>query len=86
MAITTIDGALAGALQPTFFSKALGGTMVAGRAHTFWNIAGFPPSAAVHRLPTLPLSQRQRTVLPTEMLFLFQGIQVQTPLWMVNIP
>lgn len=47
MAITTIDGALAGAKPPQFFTKAVGGTMVAGRAHSFWQIAGLPGAAAV---------------------------------------
>lgn len=51
MAITTIDGALAGMKQPNFFSKAVGGAMIAGRAHSFWQIAGYPPAAAIVGTP-----------------------------------
>lgn len=47
MAITTIDGALAGMIPPVYFQKAVGGVMVAGRAHSFWNIAGYPPAAGI---------------------------------------
>ena len=47
MAITTIDQALAGMKQPQWIAKAVGGTMVAGRAHSFWQIAGIPPAATV---------------------------------------
>ena len=47
MAITTLDGALAGMQPPQLFTKAVGGTMVAGRAHSFWTIAGIPSAGAV---------------------------------------
>jgi hypothetical protein len=42
MSITTIDGAIAGMQPPVFFSKALTGTMVAGRPHSLFYLAGVP--------------------------------------------
>jgi hypothetical protein len=42
MAITTLDGIIAGAQQPRIFSKATSGTLVAGRPVTYWGIAGNP--------------------------------------------
>lgn len=45
MAITTVDGAIAGMRPAVFFSKALTGTMVAGRAHSDWFIGGNPAAA-----------------------------------------
>lgn len=46
MAITTIDGAIAGMQPPTDFFKALSGTLVAGRPHSFFYQAGVPAAAA----------------------------------------
>jgi len=46
MAITTVDGIIAGALPPRFFFKALSGTLVAGRPFTPWRVAGIPGAAA----------------------------------------
>lgn len=42
MAITTLDGIIAGALAPRYFFKALSGTLVAGRPYTPWYVAGIP--------------------------------------------
>lgn len=42
MAITTIDGAVAGMQFPRFFAKAVTGTMVAGCMWSTWALAGFP--------------------------------------------
>lgn len=42
MAITTLDGVIAGAQAPQFFAKAVTGTMVAGRPQTLWALGGFP--------------------------------------------
>lgn len=42
MAITTIDGALAGMRPPMFFSKAVTATLVAGRPASLWSLAGSP--------------------------------------------
>jgi hypothetical protein len=46
MAITTLDGALAGMAPPTFFSKAVSGTLVAGRPFSPFYLAGIPGAAA----------------------------------------
>jgi hypothetical protein len=46
MAITTVDGALAGMQPPREFVKAATGTMVAGRPHSLFYLAGIPPAAA----------------------------------------
>ncbi len=45
MAITTLDGALAGMQPPVEFSKSLTGTMVAGRAHSLFYLSGIPGAA-----------------------------------------
>lgn len=42
MAITTLDGALAGMQPPREFYKILTGTMVAGRPHSLFYLAGIP--------------------------------------------
>jgi hypothetical protein len=42
MAITTLDGALAGMKYPREIVKAVTGTMVAGRPHTIWYQGGIP--------------------------------------------
>lgn len=42
MAITTLDGALAGMQYPRDIVKAVTGTMVAGRPHSLWYLAGSP--------------------------------------------
>ena len=47
MAITTLDGAIAGMQAPQWFSKAVTGTMVAGRMHSVFFQAGIPGAAAV---------------------------------------
>lgn len=47
MAITTMDGALAGMQYPRLFVKSVGGTMVAGRPHSYWTIAGTPGAGAI---------------------------------------
>lgn len=46
MAITTLDGAIAGMQTPRFVTKALSGTLVAGRPHSFWGVAGSPGAGA----------------------------------------
>lgn len=46
MAITTLDGALAGMKPPAFFSKAVSGTLVAGRPFSPFYLAGVPGAAA----------------------------------------
>jgi len=45
MAITTLDGVIAGAEPPQFFYKALSGTLVAGRPYTPFYAAGIPGAA-----------------------------------------
>lgn len=52
MAITTLDGALAGMQYPRTFTKGLTGTMVAGRPHSTFYQAGMP-AAAVAPAPGL---------------------------------
>ena len=42
MAITTIDGALAGMQPPRFFSKGVTATLVAGRPASLWALGGAP--------------------------------------------
>ena len=42
MAITTLDGALAGMQYPREIIKGLTGTLVAGRPHSLWYTAGIP--------------------------------------------
>lgn len=46
MAITTLDGVIAGSQPPTFYSKAASGTLVAGRPHSGFYLAGIPGAAA----------------------------------------
>lgn len=46
MAISTIDGLVAGFQPPSFFAKAVTGTTVAGRHFSFWGIAGVPGAGA----------------------------------------
>lgn len=52
MAITTLDGALAGMRPPETYAKALSGTLVAGRPYTNFYAAGIP-GAAVAPTPGL---------------------------------
>lgn len=52
MAITTLDGVLAGALPPVTFMKAATPTLVAGRPHSLFYLAGMP-GAAVAPTPGL---------------------------------
>lgn len=42
MAISTLDAALAGMQSPQFFAKAVTPTLVAGRPHSLWYLAGAP--------------------------------------------
>lgn len=42
MAITTVDGALAGMQPPRFFSKGVTATLVAGRPASLWALGGAP--------------------------------------------
>lgn len=42
MAITTLDGVLAGMQPPRGYAKTASGTLVAGRPHTWWALAGSP--------------------------------------------
>lgn len=44
MAITTLDGAIAGMKPPTFFAKAVSAALTAGMPFSFWESAGFPSS------------------------------------------
>lgn len=46
MAITTLDGVVAGAQPPINFSKGVSGTLVAGRTHSYFYTAGYPGAAA----------------------------------------
>jgi len=46
MAITTLDGALAGMQQPQVIAKAVTPTLVAGRPHSLWYLAGAPGAAS----------------------------------------
>lgn len=46
MAITTVDGALAGMQPLRFFTKAVTGTMVAGKPQSLWALAGMPGAGA----------------------------------------
>lgn len=46
MAITTLDGALAGMRPPEFFAKGATGTMAAGRPMSLFYLAGAPGAAA----------------------------------------
>jgi hypothetical protein len=46
MAITTLDGALAGMNYPTDFSKLVSGTLVAARPCTWWYLGGYPGAGA----------------------------------------
>lgn len=46
MAITTLDGAIAGMQWPRFITKAVTPTMVAGRPQSLWQLAGNPGAGA----------------------------------------
>lgn len=46
MAITTIDGALAGMRPPVFLAKAVTATLVAGRPASLWALGGSPGAGA----------------------------------------
>lgn len=46
MAITTLDGALEGMRPPVMLAKAATGTLVGGRPHTLWALAGAPGPGA----------------------------------------
>ena len=45
MAITTLDGAIAGMKPPAYFAKALSGTLVAARPFSPFYLAGSPGAA-----------------------------------------
>lgn len=68
MAITTLDGVVAGAQPPQFVAKGLSGTLVAGRAFTPLFTAGLPGAAAVPTT-TPGLSGAQVTSLPGQIPF-----------------
>lgn len=42
MAITTLDGVIAGVRAPNYFAKAVTPTMVAGRPQSLWGLGGNP--------------------------------------------
>lgn len=42
MAITTLDGVISGMQPPRFLTKGVSATLVAGRPHTWWPLAGVP--------------------------------------------
>ena len=46
MAITTLDGAIAGMQPPRALAKGVSGTLVAGRPHTWWALGGSPGAGA----------------------------------------
>lgn len=46
MAITTLDGAAAGARQPEMIAKAITATLVAGRPASLWSLGGRPGAGA----------------------------------------
>lgn len=48
MAITTLDGAIAGMQYPRFFCKVVTPTLVAGRPHTLFYLAGAPGAAVAN--------------------------------------
>ena len=51
MALTTLDGVIAGARPPQFFAKAASPALVAGRPHSFWGIGGIPGAGAFDTTP-----------------------------------
>lgn len=50
MTITTVDQAIAGMRPPAEIAKAVTGTLVAGRAHSLWYLAGIPAAGAAASL------------------------------------
>lgn len=66
MAITTLDGVIAGAEPPQFFIKATSGTLVSGRAYTPFYAAGVPGAAVA---PTPGLSGAPLTSYPGQLPF-----------------
>lgn len=46
MAITTLDGAIAGMQPPRYYIKTASGTLVSGRPHTWWALGGSPGAGA----------------------------------------
>lgn len=65
MAITTLDGAIAGMKAPRHIAKALTGTLVAGRPVTLWGLAGRPGAGAYNgTLNGVTLSSPQNGQLP----------------------
>jgi hypothetical protein len=53
MAITTLDGAISGMLYPRMFAKEATGTLVAGRPHSLWMMAGAPSAGTT---PVYPIT------------------------------
>lgn len=66
MTITTLDGALAGMQYPREFVKALTGTMVAGRPHSLFYLAGIPGAGVA---PTPGIGGEQLTTLSGQLPF-----------------
>jgi hypothetical protein len=66
MAITTLDGALAGMQYPREFAKGLTGTMVAGRPHSLFYLAGIPGAGVA---PTPGIGGEQLTTLSGQIPF-----------------
>lgn len=65
MAITTLDGALAGMQPPRMFIKGLSGTMVAGRPFSYWGSAGIPGAGSFdNTLNGVTLASPQNGQLP----------------------
>lgn len=63
MAITTLDGVLAGMQPPVAFAKAVTGTMVAGRPWSTWALAGNPGAGSFDTtLAGVALSQTSAAV------------------------
>jgi len=66
MSITTLDQAVAGMQPPVLFTKAVTGTMVAGRCHSTFYQAGFPGTAVA---PTPGIGGVALTVYPGQLPF-----------------
>lgn len=66
MAITTLDGVIAGCEPPQFFFKSLSGTLVAGRPYSTFYTAGIPGAAVA---PTSGLSGAPVTSYPGQIPF-----------------
>ncbi len=60
MAITTVDGALAGFRPAEKILKAVTGTLVAGRPHSLFYLAGIPGAAVAPIAPILNFAAGSR--------------------------